>query len=329
MSATAPPPGVYVPVPTFYRSSAEAKSAGQLQAKVDVETQVNHSVFLAKAGIKGLVLLGSTGEAIHLNRAERLELVSGVRRGLDDAGFPDYPIMAGVLTNGIDETLEWLRDYQKAGAQWGLALVPGYFGVGASQDNIKEWYTIIADNSPIPILIYNYPGVTNNVLVAPETYTALAAHPNIVGCKMSHGNVSHHVQVSLDPNIDHDAFRVYSGFGQQLGPIVAFGAAGVIDALAAIYPKTVVALFDAVTKSNTGDVSALAEARRLQYVVSRAEEFIGKTGVVGIKDAVYRVTGLGFNEGGRLPLKGRLADGEWEGLRKAYLADIEKSEASL
>ncbi|KAH8913054.1 aldolase [Coniochaeta sp. PMI_546] len=329
MSVTAPPPGVYVPVPTFYRPSAEAKSAGQLQAKVDVEAQVSHSVFLAKAGIKGLILLGSTGEAIHLNRAERLALVSGVRKGLDDAGFPDYPIMAGVLTNGIDETLEWLQDYQKAGAQWGLVLVPGYFGVSANQDNIKEWYTIIADNSPIPILIYNYPGVTNNVLVTPETYTTLAAHPNIVGCKMSHGNVSHHVQVSLDPNIDHDKFRVYSGFGQQLGPIVVFGAAGVIDGLAAIYPKTVVALFNAVTKASSGDASALAEARRLQYIVSKAEEFIGKTGVVGIKDAVYRVTGLGFNEGGRLPLKGRLADGEWAGLKKAYLTDIEKSEASL
>ena len=176
---------------------------------------------------------------------------------------------------------------------------------------------------------YNYPGVTNNVLVSPETYTSLASHPNIVGCKMSHGNVSHHVQVSLDPRIDHDSFRVYSGFGQQLGPIVAFGAAGVIDGLAAIYPKTVVALFDAVSKWNAGDSSVSGEVRRLQYVVSRAEEFVVATGVVGIKDAVKRVTGLGFNEGGRLPLKRTLADGEWDRLRAAYLADIEKEEASL
>ncbi|MBE3045302.1 hypothetical protein IMZ48_22665, partial [Candidatus Bathyarchaeota archaeon] len=52
----------------------------------------------------------------------------------------------------------------------------------------------------------------------------------------SHGDVSHHVQVSTDPKIDHDKFRVFSGFGQQLGPIVLFGAAGVIDGLAAFYP---------------------------------------------------------------------------------------------
>lgn len=147
-----PPTGVFVPSPTFLYPAASSSSS-ELQAKVDVETQVKYSVFLAKNGIRGLVLLGSTGEAIHLNRQERFDLIAGCRRGLDSAGFRGYPIMAGVLTNGIDETLEWLRDYAKAGAQWGLVLVPGYFGAAGSQANIKDWYTIVADNSPIPILM--------------------------------------------------------------------------------------------------------------------------------------------------------------------------------
>lgn len=149
-SVSSPPTGVFVPVPTFLHP---ASASSGLQPKVDVETQVKHSVFLAKNGIRGLVLLGSTGEAIHLNKQERFDLIAGCRKGLDDAGYSEYPIMAGVLTNGIDETLEWLHDYAKAGAQWGLVLVPGYFGASGSQDNIKEWYTIIADNSPIPILV--------------------------------------------------------------------------------------------------------------------------------------------------------------------------------
>lgn len=74
---------------------------------------------------------------------------------------------------------------------------------------------------------------------------------------------------------------------------------------------------------------ALVEIQRLQYIVSKAEEYIGKTGVVGIKEAVFRVTGLGTLEGGRLPLKGKLAEGQWEELRALYLADVEKSESSL
>jgi 2-keto-3-deoxy-L-rhamnonate aldolase len=147
---TSPPTGVFVPVPTFFHP---ASASSGLEAEVDVETQVRHSVFLAENGIRGLVLLGSTGEAISLSRKERSDLIAAVRKGLDDAGFPDYPIMAGVLTNGIDETLEWLEDYHKAGAQWGLVLVPGYFGPAVNQQNIKEWYTVIADKSPLPILM--------------------------------------------------------------------------------------------------------------------------------------------------------------------------------
>ncbi|KAK0625646.1 putative 4-hydroxy-2-oxoglutarate aldolase [Lasiodiplodia hormozganensis] len=306
--ARIPPDGVFVPVPTFFKP---ASSSSSLQPAVDVETQVAHSVHLARSGITGLVLLGSTGEAIHLSRAERRDFVGGVRKGLDAAGFPDYPIMAGVLTNSVDEVLEWLEDSRDAGAQWGLVLAPGYFGAAASQNNLVEWYTVVADRSPIPILIYNYPGVTNNLLVAPETYVRLAAHPNIVGCKMSHGNVSHHVQMSLHPQINASTFRVFSGFGQQLGPIVLFGAAGVIDGLAAIYPKTVSRLFSLAAKRPVDDAT-LKEMQDLQFRVSAAEEFIGKNGIIGIREGIYRVLGLGNLEGGRLPLRGKLADGEWE-----------------
>ncbi len=114
--------------------------------------------------------------------------------------------------------------------------------------------------------------------------------------------------MSLDPEIDHERFRVFSGFGQQLGPIVFFGAAGVIDGLAAFYPKTVARLFE-LTETRSMEKDALAEVQRLQYVVSKAEEFIGKFGIVGIKEAVFRVTGMGTMEGGRLPLKGEI--GGW------------------
>ncbi|TVY19869.1 L-threo-3-deoxy-hexylosonate aldolase [Lachnellula arida] len=308
MFAVPPPLGVYVPTVTFFQSSTPP---GARQAPLDIETQIKHSIHLAKNGVRGLVLLGSTGEAIHLSRAERSELISGVRKGLTDAGFIDYPIIAGVLTNSVDDALEWLDDVAKAGAQWALVLAPGYFGGAANQENLREWYKLVADASPIPILIYNYPGVTNNILVSLETYTELAAHPNIVGCKMSHGNVSHHLQVSLDPAIDHDNFRVYSGFGQQLGPIVLFGAAGVIDGLAAIYPATVSRLFELSIKRPV-EPENLKEIQRLQFIVSRAEEMVGKWGIVGIKEGIYQVLKMGNLEGGRLPLKGRMPKGEWE-----------------
>lgn len=324
-----PPKGVFVPSPTFFLPASAGASHKIPQAPVDTETQINHSIFLAKAGITGITILGSTGEAVHLSRSERSDLVSSVRRGLDKAGFPGYPLMAGVLTNGeLEDTLQWLDDYAKAGAQWGLVLTPGYFGPSVPQEGLIEWYTLIADRSPIPILVYNYPGVANGVQVLPETYRALANHPNIVGCKMSHGNVSHHVQVSLDPAINHDQFRVYSGFGNQLGPIVAFGAAGVIDGMAAFYPKTVVQLMKLMLK---GDASpqAQAEIHRLQFAVSQGEEFVMRCGVLGIKEATFRVAGFGNLEGGRLPIRGKLPEGAWEKAKGMFLVEIQDIESSL
>jgi 2-keto-3-deoxy-L-rhamnonate aldolase len=144
---------------------------------------------------------------------------------------------------------------------------------------------------------------------------------------MSHGNVSHHVQVSLDPEIDHSKFRVFSGFGQQLGPIVFFGAAGVIDGLAAIYPKTVSRLMELAEKRPI-EPKALEEIQKLQFVVSSAEEFVGAYGIVGIKEAVQRVLGMGTREGGRLPLKGQLPEGAWEKWGKV-LGRVQSVEDSL
>jgi 2-keto-3-deoxy-L-rhamnonate aldolase len=174
---------------------------------------------------------------------------------------------------------------------------------------------------------YNYPGVTNNLLITPPTYRTLAQHPNIVGCKMSHGDVGFHVQVSLDPCIDHAKFRVYSGFGQQLGPIVLFGAAGVIDALAGIFPRTVSLLMKLSEKRPVDDAS-LKRIQELQYAVSAATVFVVKDGIVGIKEAVTRVLGMGNLEGGRLPIRGRLADGEWAN-GKEILERIQKLEDSI
>ncbi|KAK0610767.1 hypothetical protein B0T14DRAFT_606985 [Immersiella caudata] len=330
MTTPIPPKGVFVPSPTFFLPlSSSSSSSTPYQPTVDIATQVAYSVFLARSGITGIVLLGSTGEAIHLSSSERIDLVASVRKGLDDAGFPGYPLMAGVLTSGgIEETLQWLREYADAGALWGLVLAPGYFGAGVGQEGLKEWYETVADRSPIPILVYNYPGVTNGVTVLPETYTALARNEKIVGCKMSHGNVSHHVQVSLDPEIDHDKFRVYSGFGQQLGPIVQFGAAGVIDGLSAFFPRTVVRLFSLVEKTEQ-DEATKKEILWLQYVVSRAEEFIVRYGILGIREGVYRAAGYGNQEGGRMPLRGGLTEADWEKGRKLFLEGIEATEEAL
>jgi 2-keto-3-deoxy-L-rhamnonate aldolase len=144
-------------------------------------------------------------------------------------------------------------------------------------------------------------------------------------------SVSHHVQVSLDPAINHDEFRVFSGFGAQLGPIVQFGAAGVIDGMAAFYPKTVVRLMKLVEQHLAGDATpeTRAEIHRLQYVVSLGEEFVMRYGIVGIKEATCRVVNFGKLGVGRQPIGLSMPEGTWEKAQSQFLAEIAKTEASL
>lgn len=160
------------------------------------------------------------------------------------------------------------------------------------------------------IFSYHYPGVSNNVKVVPSTYATLSKHPNIVGCKLSHGDMSYHAQVASNPHIDHAQFQTFSGLGQQLLPVVAVGGAGAIDGCAGFFPKTVVKLY-ALSSKTVGLTADEARRRRaLQYKLSAMEELIVQTGTVGIKEAISRLRGFGDPDGTRLPLVGGLPGGD-------------------
>ena len=72
----------------------------------------------------------------------------------------------------------------------------------------------------------HYPGVTNNLHIAPSTFEKLAAHPNIVGTKLSHGIIDDQTLIAASPNIDHEHFSVFTGLGQNLLPVLAIGGVG-------------------------------------------------------------------------------------------------------
>ncbi|KAL9111494.1 MAG: hypothetical protein Q9187_007917 [Circinaria calcarea] len=318
-----PPPGIYVPVPTFFVPKA-ASNYNASAAPLDLPTQAAHAIHLAKCGIRGIVLLGSTGEAIMVSNDERRSLIGHVRLELENAGFTNYPIIAGTATQGIEDTVQQLKDAKDAGSQWGLVLAPGYFAPAVNQDGIISWYTAIADRTPIPIMIYHYPAVSNNLTFTPSTITHLAAHPKIVGCKLSHGNLSHHAQVASSPRISLTRFATFTGLGQQLLAVLAVGGAGAIDGIAGMFPRTVVALYNGYSEESMNR----EELRELQYKIARAEELIVQWGTVGVKEGVSRVLGFGERDGTRLPLKGGLPDGEWERWKEAFAA-LEKREREL
>ncbi|KAK9483202.1 hypothetical protein V1527DRAFT_473839 [Lipomyces starkeyi] len=323
-SPSALPSGIYVPSPTFFVSKT-AITYSTFNPPIDLETQLKHTLYLAKSGIHGVVLLGSTGEAVHITREERKELLAYVRKGLDAEGYTNFPIIAGTGTNSTVETVELLNDAKECGAEYGLVLAPSYFATAVTQRGLIDWYNHVADRSPIPIMIYYYPGVSNNIYIAPSTFENLAQHPNIVGTKLSHGNISHHTLLAQNPIIKTNNFHVFTGLGQQLLPILTIGAAGAIDALAGIFPKSVVHLYNLSISGKVG------EAQRVQYIVSGAEEVVADLGAVGVKEGAARILGFGDRDGARLPLTGGLEGGDaaWEKKYNSAFDAVSKLEASL
>jgi 2-keto-3-deoxy-L-rhamnonate aldolase len=164
MIASPPPAGVYVPVPTFFVSRT-AQNYNAVAAPLDLETQARHSLHLAKSGITGLVLLGSTGEAVHLSDKERFEVLSAVRKAFDGAGFKEYPLIAGTAAQNIEVVVEQLKSAKEAGCQWGLCLVPGYFAGASTQQGIVQWFTAVADQSPIPVMMRVLPHFQFNLVI--------------------------------------------------------------------------------------------------------------------------------------------------------------------
>ena len=139
-------------MPTFFVSEGSS-SYNPSSPPLDLETQSKHSLFLVQGGIKGLVILGSTGEAIFIKNKERSELIKSQRKALDDAGFKDRPIIAGTATQNIDETIEMVKESKEAGAEYAMVLSPGYFASFTSQTGIQRWFEQVSDKACLPVLM--------------------------------------------------------------------------------------------------------------------------------------------------------------------------------
>lgn len=155
----------------------------------------------------------------------------------------------------------------------------------------------------------------------------LAQHPNIVGCKLSHGALDDHTLIASNPNIDHTKFRTFTGLGQQLLPVLTVGGAGAIDGLASCFPKTVVQLFD-LFESEDRTLENLAAMRLLQFKISKGEKLVVRWGTTGVRECVARVVGLGDSDGGRVPLRGGFGDSEWTKWQDAVQA-LQEVESTL
>ncbi|KAH6897413.1 dihydrodipicolinate synthase [Thelonectria olida] len=250
------PPGVYTPVITLYK-------AGDAAQNVDYDAMYKQCQALVTAGMHGLVYLGTNGELALLTGPERKSILETVVRAVKDLNKPDYPIVAGISAQGTHETILNAKDAADAGASFGLLLPPSYWAKALSSDALVSYFRAVADASPIPIVVYNFPGVTAGIDLDSDQLSAMATHPNIVAVKLTCGNVGKLTR--LTSKFKHEQFGVFGGSSDYLLPTLHAGGSGCVTGMGNIFPASTSGVYDLWKAGRT------EEAKELQDDVANAE----------------------------------------------------------
>lgn len=210
---------------------------------VNYQAAANLAKHLVKNGNDGLVVSGSTGEAATLSKEEKLKLFSVVLDAVGDKAT----VIAGTGSNDTRASIALTQEAEKLGVHGSLLVGPYYNK--PPQEGYYQHFKAIADNTGLPLIVYNVPGRTaSNIL--PATIARLAQIKNIVAVKESSGNLD---QVSEIVRTVPKDFMVYSGDDSLTLPILAVGGVGVVSVAGHIVAKRMQDMFTAFF---AGDIAA-------------------------------------------------------------------------
>lgn len=278
-------PGVYVPTLCFFKPDSE---------DLDLETIAKHAIRLAQAGVAGLATQGSNGEAVHLSHMERQVVTSTTRKALRAAGYGEMPIIVGCGAQSTREAIELCKEAHAAGGDYALVLPPSYYAplFAPSSKSIIQYFNDVADASPIPIIIYNYPGAVSGIDLSSDIIIELSKHENIVGTKLTCGNTGklNRIAAAVKPvntNAAHPEFLVLGGSADFALPTMIAGGHGILAGIANIAPKACIKVIELYNEGKH------AEAQKMQEVVARGDWVAIQGGIVGTKAGMNGCFGYG------------------------------------
>jgi 4-hydroxy-tetrahydrodipicolinate synthase len=239
---------------------------------VDHEQLAENARYLERAGVDGVVPVGSTGESATMSHDEHVAVIETVRDALDD-----IPVIAGTGSNNTAEALSLSRRAADAGAD-GLLLISPYYNK-PEPAGFLEHYRTIADEVDLPQIVYNVPSRTGQSI--PVDVTAeLAEHPNIRGYKAASGDLNLISEV-IERTRD-EAFAVLSGDDGLTLPVLSIGGTGTISVVANVEPERTCAMVGAAL---SGDYD---RARTLHHELSPlVRELFAETNPIPVKEAMH------------------------------------------
>ena len=196
--------------------------------------------FQIKNDVDSLIVCGTTGEAATMSDAERKQVIKFVI----DKVNKRIPVIAGTGNNSTLPAIEMTKYAESVGADGALIVTPYYNKT--TQKGLIKHYERIAENTNLPIILYNVPSRTG-LNIEPETCLQLSEIKNIVAIKEASGNIS---QIAKIAALCKENLHIYSGNDDQTVPILSLGGIGVISVLSNIRPKFMYDLVEEFFKEN-------------------------------------------------------------------------------
>lgn len=258
--------GIFAPVITPFKSDGELdRSAFEHNVKAHMS-----------AGLRGVVVTGSTGEAPLLDERERESVMEWARQHVPS----DRVLIAGIGSESTRTTLRLADRAGERGVDAVLVVAPHYFAAAMSDDALRAHYVRVADESPVPVVLYNIPKYMHFKL-SQSLVQELARHENVVGIKDSSGDRD---LMETYLTAQSDAFAALTGSGQLWKTALQMGARGGILAVSLFAPGLTTAVAEAVARKDTATADALQ-----QRLTPLAKEIVGEMGVAGVKAAMDAV----------------------------------------
>jgi 4-hydroxy-tetrahydrodipicolinate synthase len=212
----------------FYGTGVAAVTPFHADGQIDYDALSKLIDYLVDGGIEYLVSLGTTGESATLSSEERKKVWDFTAKAINGR----IGLVAGIGGNNTLEVVEQIKQFDTTGYDAILSASPQYNK--PTQEGIYQHYKAIAENSPLPVILYNVPSRTGSNINADTVVRLASDFKNVIGVKEASGNFDQINQIMRDKP---DSFLLISGDDPVTLPMIALGAVGVISVVGNALPR--------------------------------------------------------------------------------------------
>ena len=210
---------------------------------------------LITSGVHGVFVLGTNSEFYAMDEREKQEVIATAVEHVKGR----VPVYAGTGAESTREAIRLTKMAEKEGAD-GVSVITPYF-VLPNQQEIYDHYRRIAENTSLPVVLYNNPATCGGVKIDVDTVARLAEIPNILGIKDSSGDLQNTIEYL---RVVPERFSVLMGRDTLIYPAMIFGARGAVPATGNIAPKILVDIYESFMRGD--QAASLAAQRKLNPV---------------------------------------------------------------